>query len=95
MRFSAVVFITFLAAGVDGFSTVAPKSAVSPRGPARKQLKNSSTKLFEATAAAIPAPDGASTGGGTATISNEIFNLVKGIVGAGVLSLPAGTWLSF
>lgn len=31
-----------------------------------------------------------STGGGTATIQNEIFNLVKSIVGAGVLSLPAG-----
>ena len=27
---------------------------------------------------------------GTATIPNEIFNLVKSIVGAGVLSLPAG-----
>jgi hypothetical protein len=26
--------------------------------------------------------------GGTATISQEIFNLVKGIVGAGVLTLP-------
>jgi amino acid permease len=30
------------------------------------------------------------TGTGTASISNEIFNLVKGIVGAGVLSLPYG-----
>jgi len=29
-------------------------------------------------------------GGGTATVTNEIFNLVKAIVGAGVLSLPAG-----
>jgi hypothetical protein len=28
---------------------------------------------------------------GTATIPNEVFNLVKSIVGAGVLSLPAGT----
>jgi amino acid permease len=28
--------------------------------------------------------------GGTATIPDEIFNLVKGIVGAGVLALPAG-----
>jgi amino acid permease len=28
--------------------------------------------------------------GGTATIPSEIFNLVKGIVGVGVLSLPAG-----
>ena len=32
----------------------------------------------------------ANTGGGTATMSNEVFNLVKNIVGAGVLSLPAG-----
>jgi hypothetical protein len=30
------------------------------------------------------------TSGGSATVSSEIFNLVKGIVGAGVLSLPAG-----
>ena len=28
--------------------------------------------------------------GGTATIPNEVFNLVKAIVGVGVLSLPAG-----
>jgi len=28
---------------------------------------------------------------GTATIPNEVFNLIKSIVGAGVLSLPAGT----
>jgi amino acid permease len=32
----------------------------------------------------------ANPNGGTATIPNEIFNLVKCIVGAGVLSLPAG-----
>lgn len=30
------------------------------------------------------------TTGGTATISNEVMNLVKAIVGVGVLSLPAG-----
>jgi amino acid permease len=35
-----------------------------------------------------PAPT--TTGGGTASIPNEVFNLVKSIVGAGVLSLPAG-----
>jgi hypothetical protein len=37
--------------------------------------------------------DGGSTGDkgtGTATVPQEIFNLVKGIVGAGVLTLPAG-----
>ena len=56
-------------------------------------------------AAAAPSPlnvalamSGGSGGGdgaavaveGTATISNEVFNLIKGIIGAGVLSLPAG-----
>jgi hypothetical protein len=34
--------------------------------------------------------NGETTSGGTASIPNEIFNLVKSIVGAGVLSLPAG-----
>jgi hypothetical protein len=34
--------------------------------------------------------DGAIAVEGTATISNEVFNLIKGIIGAGVLSLPAG-----
>lgn len=28
--------------------------------------------------------------GGTATMSNEMFNMVKAVVGVGVLSLPAG-----
>eukprot|EP00978_Attheya_sp_CCMP212_P040959 scaffold229254_cov51-Attheya_sp.AAC.3 len=49
-------------------------------------------------AASIAADDsdsssqGTELGTGTATIPNEIFNLVKGIVGAGVLSLPAGAY---
>lgn len=30
---------------------------------------------------------------GTATIPDEVFNLVKSIVGAGVLSLPAGEFI--
>ena len=32
---------------------------------------------------------------GTATIPNEVFNLIKSIVGAGVLSLPAGAYILF
>ena len=32
---------------------------------------------------------------GTATIPDEIFNLVKSIVGAGVLSLPPGAYISY
>jgi hypothetical protein len=36
--------------------------------------------------------EGEQVGTGTATIPNEVFNLVKSIVGAGVLSLPAGKY---
>ena len=42
----------------------------------------------------VPRGGASSVGGGTATIPNEVFNLVKSIVGAGVLSLPAGRFLS-
>lgn len=49
---------------------------------------------MSAAAAAEPndgsAAAGAASGTGTASMANEIFNLVKSIVGAGVLSLPAG-----
>ena len=48
-----------------------------------------------ASAAAIETRGGENESGGTATIPNEIFNLVKSIVGAGVLSLPAGKFVCF
>lgn len=47
-----------------------------------------SLKLSDA-AADVPR-GGGDVGEGTATIPNEVFNLVKSIVGSGVLSLPAG-----
>lgn len=48
----------------------------------------STTKLHaETVAAEIPR---GGEGGGTASIPSEVFNLIKSIVGAGVLSLPAG-----
>jgi Transmembrane amino acid transporter protein len=45
---------------------------------------------LRSTATADNAPQPRKTSGGTATIPALIFNLVKGIVGAGVLGLPAG-----
>ena len=56
------------------------------------------TQLWDSTTAAAVTADepdkssGSSSGGGggTATVPELIFNLVKGIVGAGVLGLPAG-----
>jgi len=48
------------------------------------------SRLSSDAAAVAEGPRGGSQGGGTATIPNEVFNLIKSIVGAGVLSLPAG-----
>jgi hypothetical protein len=48
----------------------------------------SKTRLPSDSVAEIP--NGGSESGGTATIPTEVFNLIKSIVGAGVLSLPAG-----
>jgi hypothetical protein len=97
MRFSPAVFVTFLAVGVQSFSTapfrVAPSVTQPKTFSVHHHVKASPTRLFDATAAIVPEPDEPTTSGGTATISNEIFNLVKGIVGAGVLSLPAGKCL--
>jgi amino acid permease len=59
-----------------------PHSSSSRSG----SVKSSSTALT--TAASADATD--ESGFGTATIPNEVFNLVKSIVGAGVLSLPYG-----
>lgn len=46
-------------------------------------------------ATAVPAQNDAARsvrggGGGEATMTNEMFNMVKAVVGVGVLSLPAG-----
>ena len=55
---------------------------------------SSSARPMSDAAAEAPRGGGGDVGEGTATIPNEVFNLVKSIVGAGVLSLPAGTVLS-
>ena len=70
-------------------------SSVSAFGlPATKTLvkRNQIAKLAmtDIPNADIPRGGEAGTGGGTATIPTEVFNLVKSIAGAGVLSLPAG-----
>lgn len=56
-----------------------------------------STSLSSSSSSAMEVPPGGSggsseviSGTGTATIPNEVFNLIKSIVGAGVLSLPYG-----
>ena len=99
MKFVNSVAVTFvvlaIAANVESFSNepsrvVQAKSSWQKTIPA-SHVKRSSTKLYDAPGGAVAIPADSAPSGGTATISNEIFNLVKGIVGAGVLSLPAGT----
>ena len=62
-----------------------------------KTSRSSSSSLGNDAASAVDVPRGGgkSESGGTATIPNEVFNLVKSIVGAGVLSLPAGKYDNF
>lgn len=56
-------------------------------------LPHRSTHLAaDASSAAAELPRGGESGG-TASIPSEVFNLIKSIVGAGVLSLPAGKLL--
>lgn len=56
----------------------------------RHALRISSASDDNASVNKAVGDDTPSVGGGTATMPEEIFNLVKSIVGAGVLSLPAG-----
>ena len=64
---------------------------VSSRLSGRKQTVGAaSTALRVAAAGAVDGSSEEGRGTGSATIPDEVFNLVKSIVGAGVLSLPAG-----
>jgi Transmembrane amino acid transporter protein len=62
------------------------KRKVAVRDREIQRRFNAKAKLYQA---GIPPPP-TNVGGTGATVSNEVFNLVKGIVGVGVLSLPAG-----
>ena len=70
-------------------SLVTPTSPLATGNNQYSSVVPSKTKLAAAGAVAAEAPRGGE-GGGTASIPSEVFNLIKSIVGAGVLSLPAG-----
>jgi len=99
LRWIAVVVVATTAiVSSDALLTPTCKSTT---GTCRRSIRStvttsaqipSSTRLGNDAAAASLASDvpRGGGGGGTATIPNEVFNLIKSIVGAGVLSLPAG-----
>ena len=80
---SLVVFVT-IGTAVSSLSIPSGKSLKSSG-----ILRTSGPLHADASAGAIE-PRGGGESGGTATIPNEVFNLIKSIAGAGVLSLPAG-----
>lgn len=84
----------------DAFISASP-AKVPSRGqsyakvPLTKASNNSHQKVAMASALHMSGGGGggeAVSTEGTATIPDEVFNLVKSIVGAGVLSLPAGEY---
>ena len=85
---------------VDGRRTTSSSIASSvPR--IRKQRAFINNKQNVGTSSSLLTPPSSSItkdirggdGGGTATMQSEMFNMVKAVVGVGVLSLPAGKFL--
>mmetsp|Transcript_16177 Transcript_16177/g.44787 ORF Transcript_16177/g.44787 Transcript_16177/m.44787 type:complete len:476 (-) Transcript_16177:194-1621(-) len=100
MRFytsTVALFLVLAASSADALLTPTRQSIPSASSPSTLIAKTpaSTTRLGnDAANAAADIPRGGASGmdqgGGTATIPTEVFNLIKSIVGAGVLSLPAG-----
>jgi amino acid permease len=86
---SCLLAVTVAVAATDALAVTRP--------PLAAQLRSTTSSTALTTTTAIQLSGGGGGGGaaegsgvGTATIPNEVFNLVKSIVGAGVLSLPYG-----
>ena len=78
---------------VQAFVPTRPNYLSTATATATTAQQQKSLTPLSAAASASEQPRGGGSafdGGGTATIPNEIFNLVKSIVGSGVLSLPYG-----
>lgn len=96
-RYPLVLLLLAVAAvSCHSFSIVkTPKRYASPvggggGGGAARSPRQQTRRLSQAQATTASSPELPAEHGGTSTTTASIFNLVKGIVGAGVLSLPAG-----
>ena len=85
-RNGAAASLTRRGPGVGNFGGAA---AAPPRSaPFRRHPRGGAAAEARGVATLRGGQEG--TGGGTATVSDEIINMVKTMLGAGVLSLPAG-----
>ena len=80
------------AAKATGVASIRARGGAPPSSPATAGAA-AKTALKVAAAGSAEGSSEEGKGTGTATIPDEVFNLVKSIVGAGVLSLPAGTYM--
>ena len=106
MRVNATLLLAAIpmAAFVEADAFVSPSSHGNALAPSSKRghvkmpltaASNSQQRTAPWSSSALEMSGGGGSGEavsteGTATIPDEVFNLVKSIVGAGVLSLPAG-----
>jgi amino acid permease len=90
MKVGIVLTLVASYAAVTAAAITPPRTtATTLRGGVAFKRPNALKKGPKAPAPPKP-PKAGVVSGGTATIPNEIFNLVKAVVGVGVLSLPAG-----
>ena len=90
---SALVLLLSLSAPIADARRAATSSLASiPRGGATKQSVafHKDARVWGADATVKEVRGG--EGGGTSTMTSHLFNMVKAIVGVGVLSLPAGEY---
>ena len=81
--------LLLLAALLTTEARQSPKSSLSTL-PAKHHRRAFVNKPATAVAAQDASRSVRGGGGGEATMTNEMFNMVKAVVGVGVLSLPAG-----
>ena len=77
--------------GASRSAEIAPPRRIPP---SRRRVEGALRMAAEPPGDAASGGTSGAGGTGTASIPNEVFNLVKSIVGAGVLSLPAGEFRS-
>jgi len=89
MRFIKACVLLLLSAQASS-ALVTPTSSVQKKQSSSTVVVSPKSTRLHSGDVAVDVPRGGRESGGTATIPTEVFNLIKSIVGAGVLSLPAG-----
>lgn len=89
---SALVLLLSLSAPIADARRATSSLTSIPRGGATKQSVafHKDARVWGADATVKEVRGG--EGGGTSTMTSHLFNMVKAIVGVGVLSLPAGEY---